>query len=103
MSYRVRNISQAPQGVHTLDRGLVFIRAGEERAIEPADLGRLRSLPFFELKEIDVRLPEPSPEIAASIAKFDHDGDGRIGGSKPRTTATKRPAKRRKRRTKAKP
>lgn len=36
---------------------------------------------------------EAIEDAAAQIAKFDHDGDGHIGGSKPRKKAVKRDAR----------
>lgn len=42
--------------------------------------------------ESPAKAPEPSvAELKADIAKFDHDSDGRVGGSKPRKRSARSP------------
>lgn len=102
MEYRIKNTSKAAQGIYTLG-GLVFVPPGATRSIVPLEIARVRKQPFFEIEEPDAELPAVPEEL---ISRFDHDGDGKPGGSlpKPKAEPAKRtaPKRRRKRRAKAK-
>jgi hypothetical protein len=113
VEYRIKNTSKAAQGIYTLG-GLVFVPPGATRSVVPLEISRVRKQPFFEVEEPDAELPAVPEEL---ISRFDHDGDGKPGGSLPRSAdgqgsfsdereeqpKPKAPAKRRrKRRAKAK-
>lgn len=100
MEYRIKNNSNAPQGVYT-DRGLVFIAAGAEKNLAATDIARVRRLDFMEVGEPDAGLPDVPKDLAA---RFDHDGDGKVGGSLKGAQSTRTKGRTRKgstRRTKA--
>lgn len=100
MEYRIKNTSKAAQGIYTAG-GLVFVPPGATRSITPLEIARVRKQSFFEIEEPDAELPAVPAEL---ISRFDHDGDGKPGGSlpKPKAAPAKRPRKRKRRTTKAK-
>ena len=86
MRVAVTNKSPAPQGVRTLD-GIVWIKPGDTRTISIENIRHLERLPFLEVAH---RAPDGTPlgdvpaipdALRAKIVKFDHDGDGKPGGS----------------------
>lgn len=80
MRLRIKNNLKGPRGIEKAGGGFVFIAPGETRVVEVANPDALFGVEFLDV-EIDGYQAGPIPADLA--ARFDHDGDGKPGGSLP--------------------
>lgn len=90
----------APQGAVEADEGFPSWRYGPEGEADiffrSADVPKgWKDAPFTKLADDEPKEPksELREQLKASVAAFDHDGDGKPGGSKPKAKAGARRAR----------
>lgn len=115
MKVRVTNNSEAPQGIEKAGGGYVFVAAGETRSLDAANPALLYRLSFLEVEALEAQVPDMPASLAEKVTPkpaepapqprrnpFDHDGDGKPGGSRRGRSSTAAKGARRRRKAASK-
>lgn len=81
MAYHITNNSAAPRGIWSKGQ-LVWIAPGATRTFQPDNPASVKRIPSLTVRADTKDLPPVPADLASTLAKLDHDGNGKPGGSK---------------------
>lgn len=78
-----RNDAFGARTIRKRDRSVLLVEPGETVMVQACDVARLA--PDIVKVSDEGEMPDVPDDLAAAVKAFDHDGDGRPGGSKAAT------------------